>query len=293
FMPLLMGAQVILASAATISQPDRLAHVLANYHVTMLQAPESIWQAFVASGWQGQADLTMLIADPTDTQLIKRLIPLGKAVYGCFGSAESGIISLLAPLQIDQPIALGRPIANTKAYVLDQQLNPLPIGATGQLFISGDGAAAGYFNQPTASQQRFMPNPFLSNGKQLQMVATGLSAKWLADGRIALSDQVAVTGENSATATPPAAFEFRPQPTQIILPMGRTEAVVADIWRAALDRETVDANADFFALGGHSLLALHILAQIKDKLGATLSLNTFLANPTVAALAKQIGNGSL
>ncbi|HFC11596.1 MAG TPA: hypothetical protein ENJ56_02035, partial [Anaerolineae bacterium] len=91
FMPLLMGAQVILASAATISQPDRLAHVLTNYHVTMLQAPESIWQAFVASGWQGQADLTMLIADPTDTQLIKRLIPLGKAVYGCFGSAESGI----------------------------------------------------------------------------------------------------------------------------------------------------------------------------------------------------------
>ena len=67
---------------------------------------------------------------------------------------------------IDGTVPIGRPITNTRVYVLDGELQPVPMGAVGELYTSGDGLARGYFNRASLTAERFIPNPF-SRGERL------------------------------------------------------------------------------------------------------------------------------
>jgi acyl-coenzyme A synthetase/AMP-(fatty) acid ligase len=78
---------------------------------------------------------------------------------------------------------IGRPIANTQAYVLDAELRPLPIGVQGELYIGGDGLAAGYRNLPELTAQRFLPHPF-SGDRSLRLYRTGDLARYRENGDI-------------------------------------------------------------------------------------------------------------
>lgn len=80
-------------------------------------------------------------------------------------------------------IPIGRPIANTQAYILDAHLNPVPIGAPGELFTGGDGLALGYLNQPQLTAEKFIANPFSADG-HAKLYRTGDLTRWLPDGTI-------------------------------------------------------------------------------------------------------------
>jgi non-ribosomal peptide synthase protein (TIGR01720 family) len=99
-----------------------------------------------------------------------------------------------APLSDTVP--LGRPLANVRAYVLDQRLRPAPIGAPGELHIGGAGLARGYINRADATAEKFIPSPFSSDGERLYK--TGDLARYLGDGRIEFlgrtDDQVKIHG---------------------------------------------------------------------------------------------------
>jgi amino acid adenylation domain-containing protein/thioester reductase-like protein len=92
-------------------------------------------------------------------------------------------------------ITIGRPIANTQIYILDKNLNPLPIGAAGELCISGDGVGRGYLNRPELTAEKFVPNPFIE-GKR--MYKTGDLARWREDGQLEyigrMDNQVKIRG---------------------------------------------------------------------------------------------------
>jgi thioester reductase-like protein len=113
--------------------------------------------------------------------------------FNVYGPAESYIATQLSSETSD--ITIGRPIANTQIYILDKNLNPLPIGAAGELCISGDGVGRGYLNRPELTAEKFIPNPFIE-GKR--MYRTGDLARWREDGQLEyigrMDNQVKIRG---------------------------------------------------------------------------------------------------
>jgi acyl-coenzyme A synthetase/AMP-(fatty) acid ligase len=104
-----------------------------------------------------------------------------------YGPTEYTVVTTTARIDpsvgatTDPPI--GRPIANTQVYLLDDHLNPVPIGVGGELYIGGDGLARGYLNRPDLTADRFIPDPFSPNGSN-RLYRTGDIARYLADGRV-------------------------------------------------------------------------------------------------------------
>ncbi len=96
-----------------------------------------------------------------------------------------------------ESIPIGRPIANTQVYVLDSQLEPVPIGVPGELYIGGDGLAAGYLNRPELTAEKFVLNPF-NNDSDAKLYQTGDLVRWRTDGNLEfvgrIDDQVKLRG---------------------------------------------------------------------------------------------------
>jgi amino acid adenylation domain-containing protein len=125
----------------------------------------------------------------------------GRRIVNGYGPTESTTFaccySMSATTRINNTVPIGRPIANTSVYILDANLQPVPAGVTGELYIGGDGVARGYFQRPELTAQRFIPDPFgVESGARLYR--TGDLSRYLPDGNIEflgrLDQQVKVRG---------------------------------------------------------------------------------------------------
>ena len=128
-----------------------------------------ILKAIILGGEALTADLYSDIIQYTDAE-----------IYNIYGPAETTVWSTNAHIT-STDITIGKPIANTQIYILDNNRQPLPIGVAGELCISGDGVGKGYLNLPELTAEKFIPNPFI-NGKT--MYCTGDLALWRNDGSI-------------------------------------------------------------------------------------------------------------
>ncbi|UCH98461.1 MAG: amino acid adenylation domain-containing protein, partial [Candidatus Aminicenantes bacterium] len=132
----------------------------------------------------------ILGGEQLSTQLAKDIYRAyqGKVeIYNEYGPTEAAVGCMIYQFNPTEDSAdrksvpIGKPIANTQVYLLNENLEPVPMGAVGELYISGEGLAAGYLYQPTLTAEKFIPNPFIP-GKT--MYRTGDLAKWLEDGNI-------------------------------------------------------------------------------------------------------------
>ncbi|HEX2055446.1 MAG TPA: amino acid adenylation domain-containing protein [Nitrospiraceae bacterium] len=184
YLPLIAGATVLLASRRQAVDGTWLKAQLDDGKATVMQATPATWRLLVQAGWRGARKVVALCGGETlSIDLARNLTSRAASVWNVYGPTETTIWSTIQRVEPkdDRPIPLGRPIANTQLYVLDANLEPVPIGIPGELYIGGAGVARGYRNNRQLTMERFVPSPF-QNGARLYR--TGDQVKWLPDGSL-------------------------------------------------------------------------------------------------------------
>ncbi|WP_020539103.1 non-ribosomal peptide synthetase [Lewinella cohaerens] len=199
FLPLTVGATVVVASEEMTTNPLLLADALDNYEVTMMQATPATWQLLIEAGWQGRQGLKALCGgEALSRKLANQLLDRVDELWNMYGPTETTIWSSVKQIHKGrQPITIGEPIANTQLYVLDHHLQPLPLGVVGELHIGGAGLARGYLNRPALTNEKFITD-FFSTKQGARLYKTGDYARHLADGAIVvlgrIDDQLKING---------------------------------------------------------------------------------------------------
>ena len=196
WLPLVTGARTVIASRDAASDGRRLAGFIARSKPTIVQATPTTWQMLIDSGWSGQRGLVALCGgEALAPALADSLLERAQTVWNMYGPTETTVWSTMAAVQRGHPITIGRPIANTRVYILDRARQPVPVGVAGEIAIAGDGLALGYLNRPELTAQRFVADPFLAGAR---MYLTGDLARQLPDGLIEhrgrLDQQIKVRG---------------------------------------------------------------------------------------------------
>jgi myxalamid-type nonribosomal peptide synthetase MxaA len=184
FMPLVAGGVLELGEDGLAADGSRLAERIEACKPAYVQATPSTWKTLLAAGWGGAKDLCIgATGEALSRELAEQLIARGRTLWNLYGPTETTVWA--AAHQVTsapgEPVRIGRPWANTQLYVLDEQLQPVPIGAVGELYIGGDGLARGYVRRPDLTRERFIADPF-HPGERLYR--TGDLARWLANGDV-------------------------------------------------------------------------------------------------------------
>ncbi|PAM96247.1 non-ribosomal peptide synthetase [Flavobacterium sp. IR1] len=183
FTPLITGATLYMANQEVLSDPYLVIEKLKEVQPTVIQATPSFYQMLFHADWQGDKQLKVLCGgDLLSETLAEKLVDNCLELWNMYGPTETTIWSSQKKIeQPNQASNIGKPINNTQFYILDEFLNPKPIGTTGSIYIAGDGLAKGYYKNEELSKQKFIANPF-SDASLLY--ETGDVGKWNNEGEI-------------------------------------------------------------------------------------------------------------
>ncbi|UOR05309.1 amino acid adenylation domain-containing protein [Hymenobacter aerilatus] len=162
FLPLISGATILLADTETARDGRALLQLMQTAGVTLMQATPATWRMVLEAGWEQPLPLTALCGgEALLPELAARLAAKCQAVWNMYGPTETTIWSSVQQVTgSEEVITIGRPIANTQFYVLDEQQQLVPAGEVGELCIAGDGVACGYWHRPDLTAERFIADPF-------------------------------------------------------------------------------------------------------------------------------------
>ena len=184
WLPLLVGARIILATRDDAADGKLLRELIERYDITFMQATPITWRFLFLAGWKQKVDLQVICgAEPMPPDLAVQLVPAVKRLWNMYGPTETTVWSTgYVVTDPGAPILIGRPIANTRCYILDDQQQPVPMGTTGELYIAGDGLAIAYRNRLELTAAAFVPDPFV--GGAARMYRTGDLARHHPDSNI-------------------------------------------------------------------------------------------------------------
>jgi amino acid adenylation domain-containing protein len=372
FLPLTVGARVVLASREEASDGRALAALLQRSRATVLQATPSTWRLLLDAGWRDRGLKLICGGEALTRPLAERLLAAGGELWNVYGPTETTIWATTEQVEPGSgAVPIGRPIDNLRAYVVDARGEPVPIGVAGELWLGGPQVVRGYLERPELTAERFLPDPFASE-PGARLYRTGDLVRFDERGRLEflgrLDDQVKLRGHRielgeietalselpdiaeaavsvvpvggepalaaclvSRSGSPtapetiraalaarlpevmiPGAYAFLPelprtpagkldrarlaglQPefarhqAAFEAPRDPVEQELAARFQELLGVARVSVHDDFFRLGGHSLLGTRLLAAIRERLGAELTLGELFAAPTVAALGARV-----
>jgi amino acid adenylation domain-containing protein len=183
FLPLVCGAQVILATRDAVWNGAALADLIQQSGATMMQATPVTWRLLLDAGWAGSLDFKILCGgEALPLELAKRLLATGGELWNLYGPTETTIWSTVHRMDdCGGLVPIGKPIANTEAFVLDANRELTPVGVAGELYLGGDGLARGYLGRAELTAEKFVTHPFRPGER---LYRTGDLVRWLADGNL-------------------------------------------------------------------------------------------------------------
>lgn len=186
------GLKIILANEEEQRVPSLLDKLIKENDAQIIQMTPSRMQFLVDNIEEipnlSKLKYVVLAGEPLPLKLKDELISMGiKKVYNGYGPSETTVFSSFTDVTKQSFINIGRPLNNTQMYILDKDLNPLPTGINGELYISGDGVGRGYLNNTTITNERFITNPFNTENK---MYKTGDLCKFNDKGELYYVERV-------------------------------------------------------------------------------------------------------
>ncbi|WP_215541534.1 non-ribosomal peptide synthetase [Amycolatopsis sp. CA-230715] len=179
FLPLVTGAAVVLAEAKVARDPREVLRLIREQRVSAMQATPSLWAGVVAKADTELSNVDVLVGgEALPDKLAAELVGLARSVTNLYGPTETTIWSTVARLD-RSGVSIGRPLDNTRVFVLDGGLRLVPPGVVGELYIAGEGVTRGYVNRAGLTAERFVASPFTSGGR---MYRTGDLVRWSAGG---------------------------------------------------------------------------------------------------------------
>jgi len=249
YLPLWVGATVVIADVHAARDPRLLRERLERGDVSVMQATPATWRMLLDAGWQGgDASFRMLCGgEALPRALADRLLATGGELWNMYGPTETTIWSSLERIApgYDQ-ITVGRPIDATQMVVLDEALQPLPPGVDGELAIGGSGLARGYFGRPELTAERFIVHAGLGQ----RLYRTGDLCRELPDGRFEwrgrLDQQVKIRGHRVELGEIEARLGAVPGVSSVVVvayPQRDAEPSLCTYWVGTADRAALVAAA--------------------------------------------------
>lgn len=197
--PLALGARVVLVPRQEATDVPALMARMAEHGVTLMQATPSHWQGLLNGGWTADRGLRVIsVGEVLSPHLLEGLEAAGAEVWNLYGPTETTVYSTGGRVRAgDAPVTIGRPLANTRVFILDAHGGPVPVGIVGELYIGGDGLSPGYWRRRELTAERFVEVSIPGVGS-LRLYRTGDLARYRSDGNIdflgRMDDQVKVNG---------------------------------------------------------------------------------------------------
>ena len=186
YLPLGVGARLVVASREAAYDGRMLTELLSRSRATVMQATPATWRLLLESGWRGDRKLKVLVGgEALSPELAGELVSCCGPVWNMYGPTETTIWSSVYRVEghDERMVPIGRPIANTTFYILAGSRQPVPAGTEGELYIGGEGLARGYFERPELTAEKFVPDPF-SSRPDARMYRTGDLARYRRDGNV-------------------------------------------------------------------------------------------------------------
>ncbi|MEH2196828.1 amino acid adenylation domain-containing protein [Nostoc sp.] len=238
-----LGGTLYMIGESDRKDLDKLIQLLAQEPIAKVFLPVTLWQQLAEIYGEEEylfQNIREAIACGEQLQITQPMIKLFKRLENCrlynfYGPTEADLVTAytFSKQPEEWPIypPIGKPAVNVQVYLLDRNLQPVPIGVPGELYVSGDGLARGYLNRPDLTEQKFVPNPFYNskfkrpygNAKGIQnskLYKTGDLARYLSDGNIEflgrIDDLVKVRGFRIELGEVEAVLSKHPQINQAV-----------------------------------------------------------------------------
>jgi len=183
-MVLCQGASLYFGPRGKLLVGDTLTEVVAQYGITHVTLPPAVLNG-VTDQTEFASLRTLVLAGEAPSDALTSRWARGRRLINAYGPTETTVCATVYQCQgSDSGIPpIGRPIANTRIYILDRRKEPVPIGVAGEIYIGGVGVARGYLNRAELTAQKFVPDPFAAE-PGARMYRTGDQGRWRPDGNI-------------------------------------------------------------------------------------------------------------
>ncbi|HYO58195.1 non-ribosomal peptide synthetase/type I polyketide synthase, partial [Archangium sp.] len=221
------GASLHIPSDEVRAEPGKLLEWMAAEGVTLSFLPTPLAEVVLGEEWPEGLVLRGLFTGGDRLRRRPRQGQSARLLNG-YGPTENTVVATWAPVvgEAGGLPPIGRPISNTQVYVLDEGMNPVPVGVGGELFIGGDSLARGYLDRPELTAERFIPNPF-SGKPGARLYRTGDGVRWSAGGELEflgrVDSQVKVRGFRIELGEVEAALAQHPAVREAVV-VGRENA---------------------------------------------------------------------